>query len=160
PVQRWVPLGRISPSLRNAVLAAEDNRFYYHHGVEWGLIKEAMKDNLRAGKNVRGASTITQQLAKNLYLSPRKSYVRKLRELLFTWRLERSLTKDRIFEIYLNVAEWGDGIFGAEAASQVYFHKPAADLDEEEAVALTAVLPSPLRHNPLDGKRWTALRKE
>jgi monofunctional biosynthetic peptidoglycan transglycosylase len=128
--------------------------------VEWGLIEEAAKDNWRAGKTVRGASTITQQLAKNLYLSPRKSYARKIRELFYTWRLEWALPKKRILELYLNVAEWGDGVFGAEAASQVYFHKSAADLDWDEAVALAAVLPSPRRHDPTKDSRWTIRRRE
>lgn len=156
----WVRLADISPELKETVLAAEDGRFYYHRGVEWELVKKAFQENMKAGRSVRGASTITQQLAKNLYLSPRKSYLRKAQELLFTWRLERSLTKNRIFELYLNAAEWGDGIFGVEAAAQTYFGVPAADLGEEEAIALAAVLPSPRRHSPVDSTRWTAVRKE
>jgi monofunctional glycosyltransferase len=160
PVQRWVPMSRISTNLVSAVLAAEDSGFYHHHGVEWELVRAAFKDNLKARRNVRGASTITQQLAKNLYLTPRKTYLRKLRELFYTWRLETALPKNRILEIYLNVVEWGDGVFGAEAAAWVYFNKPAAELDWDEAVALAAVLPSPRRHSPVDGSRWTANRKE
>jgi monofunctional biosynthetic peptidoglycan transglycosylase len=160
PALVWTPLQRISPNLQSAVLAAEDDRFYQHHGVEWDLVQEAFKDNWRAGKPVRGASTITQQLAKNLYLTPRKTYVRKARELFYTWRLERSLPKRRILEIYLNVAEWGDGIFGAEAASRAYFGKSAAELSMDEAVALATVLPSPRRHRPGDGTKWTSWRTE
>jgi monofunctional biosynthetic peptidoglycan transglycosylase len=159
PVQRWVPLSRVSRELQRSVLAAEDSGFYHHHGVEWELVRKAMEDNWRAGRPVRGASTITQQLAKNLYLSPRKSYVRKLRELLYTWRLEAALPKRRILEIYLNVVEWGDGIFGVEAAAQVYFGKPARDLTWDESVALAAALPSPRRHHPGDGSRWMANRE-
>jgi monofunctional glycosyltransferase len=160
PVQRWVPLTRISPALKNAVLAAEDIGFYRHHGVEWVLVREAVKDNWRAGKPVRGASTITQQLAKNLYLTPRKTYLRKARELFYAWRLELALPKDRILELYLNVVEWGEGIFGAEAAAWVHFGKPASAINEEEAVALAAMLPSPRRHSPGDGTPWTARRQD
>lgn len=160
PIQRWVPLSRISPHLKTAVLAAEDGGFYHHKGVEWELVRAAVKDNWKAGKPVRGASTITQQLAKNLYLTPRKTYVRKARELFYAWRLETALPKDRILEIYLNVVEWGNGVFGAEAAAWVHFDKPAADLTWDEAVALAAVLPSPRRHSPGDGSKWTARRQD
>jgi len=159
-IQRWAPLSRISRPLQKSVLAAEDSGFYAHHGVEWELVLEAAEDNWKAGKTLRGASTITQQLAKNLYLTPRRSYLRKIRELFYTWRLERALSKRRILELYLNAAEWGNGVFGAEAAAQVTFGKSAADLNWDESVALAAALPSPRRHPPQDGSRWTARRKE
>jgi monofunctional glycosyltransferase len=159
-IQRWAPLSGISRPMQKSVLAAEDSGFYGHHGVEWELVLEAAKDNWKAGKPVRGASTITQQLAKNLYLTPRKTYLRKVRELLYTWRLERALSKRRIFELYLNVVEWGNGVFGAEAAAQVTFGKSAAELNWDESIALAAAIPSPRRHPPEDGSRWTAQRKE
>jgi monofunctional biosynthetic peptidoglycan transglycosylase len=155
----WTPLSKISPFLQDAVISAEDGRFYVHHGVEWGLVKDAFIENWKAGKPVRGASTITQQVAKNLYLTPRKSYVRKARELLAVLRMERALPKKRILEIYLNVAEWGDGIFGAEAAAETYYGVHASDLTLEQAVGLASILPSPLRHHPGDGSIWTTWRE-
>ncbi len=159
PVQIWVPLERISPHLQNAVIAAEDGGFYRHNGVEWGLMREALIYDLKERRLARGASTITQQLAKNLYLSPSKDPLRKVRELLIAFRLEKNLSKRRILELYLNVVEWGEGIFGAEAAARAYFDKSAADLTLEEAVALAAVLPSPRRHSPLGESRWVKVRR-
>jgi len=126
-VQRWVPYSRISSSLKRAVLVAEDGTFWEHDGIDVTQIKESIERDLQKRTFGRGGSTITQQLAKNLYLSPSKNPVRKLRELLIARRMEASLTKTRIFEIYLNVIEWGDGIYGADAAARVYFRKPAAD---------------------------------
>jgi monofunctional glycosyltransferase len=159
PVHTWVPLDRISPALQKAVLAAEDDGFYRHGGVEWRLMKDALLHDLRERRWSRGASTITQQLAKNLYLSPSKNPLRKAREILLAFRLERALTKNRIFELYLNVAEWGNGIYGAEAAAQSHFGKSAADLTWEEAIALAAVLPSPRKNRPTDDSRWVNFRK-
>ena len=144
----WVGLEEISPHLRHAVLIAEDQRFYRHRGVDWEELKKALRYNLRKGQMARGASTITQQVARNLFLSPRRSAWRKLKEILIARHLERSLEKDRIFEIYLNIVEWGEGIFGAEAASRKYFGKPASQLSPKEAVDLAASLPSPYRMNP------------
>ena len=115
--------------LKRAVLVAEDSAFWQHDGVDYQELKESMEVNIERGEFARGASTITQQLAKNLYLSPSKNPIRKLRELLIARRLEAELTKQRILEIYLNVIEWGDGIYGAEAAARSYFGKPAADSD-------------------------------
>ncbi len=159
PAQTWAPLERISPHLQNAVIAAEDGGFYRHNGAEWGLMREALIYDLKERRLARGASTITQQLAKNLYLSPSKDPLRKVRELLIAFRLEKNLSKRRILELYLNVVEWGEGIFGAEAAARAYFDKSAADLTLEEAVALAAVLPSPRRHSPLGGSRWVESRR-
>jgi len=156
----WVPFARVSPALVNAVLAAEDSTFYQHHGIEWGLTRDALLENLRRGEKARGASTITQQVARNLYLSPQKSYLRKIREMILAQRLEQTLTKRRILEIYLNIAEWGPGVFGVEAAAQTYFGKPASDLNWEEAVSLTAVLPSPLRHAANADRPWVNLRRQ
>jgi len=145
----WVPLSRISPSLRHAVVAAEDASFFTHEGFDWEGIKEAAKYNLEAGEFKRGGSTITQQLAKNLYLSPERSLFRKAREALITRSLEQHLTKERILELYLNVAEWGQGVYGAEAAARHHFKKSARDLTADEAAWLAAILPSPRRYDPL-----------
>lgn len=144
---RWVPLGDISPHLVRAVLIAEDDRFWRHRGVDWSEVRRAYQEGRRGGRR-RGASTISQQLARNLYLSPEKSVGRKLREVLIARHLERTLGKERVLEIYLNVVEWGEGVFGAEAAAQTYFDKPASDLGPEEAVSLAAALPSPYDRNP------------
>ncbi len=145
----WVPLSRISSSLRQAVVAAEDALFFTHEGFDWEGIKVAAKYNLEAGEFKRGGSTITQQLAKNLYLSAERSLIRKAREALITRSLEHHLTKERILELYLNVAEWGQGVYGAEAAARHHFKKSARDLTANEAAWLAAILPSPRRYDPL-----------
>ena len=147
-IQRWVAYARISPSLKRAVLVAEDSGFWKHDGLDYEQIKESMEVNIERREFVRGASTITQQLAKNLYLSPSKNPLRKLRELLIARRLEAELAKQRILEIYLNVIEWGDGIYGAEAAARTYFGKPAAALDAQESALLAAAIVNPRALNP------------
>ena len=147
-VQRWVTYGRISPSLKSAVLTAEDSAFWQHEGVDYKQLKESMEVNLERMEFARGASTITQQLAKNLYLSPSKNPIRKLRELLIARRLEAELSKQRILELYLNVIEWGHGIYGAEAAARTYFGKAAADLTPQEAALLAAAITSPRVFDP------------
>jgi len=146
--QQWVPYSRISGSLKRAVLVAEDDAFWQHEGIDVKQIKESIERDLQKGSFSRGGSTITQQLAKNLYLSPSKNPVRKLRELLITRRLEASLTKTRILEIYLNVIEWGDRVYGAEAASRMYFRKPASALDAGEAALLASSIMNPRIWNP------------
>jgi monofunctional biosynthetic peptidoglycan transglycosylase len=153
----WVPLSRISPHLRHAVVAAEDASFFGHDGFDWEGIKDAALYNLEKGEFKRGASTITQQLAKNLYLSTERSIFRKVHEALITSSLEHHLSKERILEIYLNVAEWGFGVYGAEAASRHHFKKPASDLTPDEAAWLAAILPSPRRYDPL--RKTSALAK-
>lgn len=145
----WVPMSRISPYLRRAVVAAEDASFFTHEGFDWEGIKDAALYDLEKGEMKRGGSTITQQLAKNLYLSSERSMFRKFHEALITRELEHRLTKERILEIYLNVAEWGHGVYGAEAAARHHFKKPAKDLTEDEAAWLAAILPSPRRYDPL-----------
>ena len=145
----WVPLSRIAPSLRQAVVGAEDAAFFTHEGFDWEGIKEAAKYNIEAGELKRGGSTITQQLAKNLYLSSERSLFRKAREALITRSLEQQLTKERILELYLNVAEWGQGVYGAEAAARHHFKKSAHDLTPDEAAWLAAILPSPRRYDPI-----------
>jgi monofunctional biosynthetic peptidoglycan transglycosylase len=146
--QQWVPYSRISNSLRRAVLVAEDSAFFDHDGVDFKEIRASLEANWEEGKFTRGASTITQQLAKNLYLSPSRNPVRKVTELMITRRLEAALTKRRILEIYLNVIEWGDGIFGAEAAALSYFGKSAAALSSDEAAMLAGAIINPRVHNP------------
>lgn len=145
----WVPLAQISPHLQRAVVAAEDATFFSHEGFDWEGIKVAMERNLEAGKIERGGSTITQQLAKNLYLTQDKSFFRKAREAMITRGLEQHLPKSRILEIYLNVAEWGEGVYGAEAAAQHYFFKSARDLTADESALMAAMLPSPRKYDPL-----------
>ncbi|MDD3513962.1 MAG: monofunctional biosynthetic peptidoglycan transglycosylase [Synergistaceae bacterium] len=147
---RWVPLKAISPYLMKAVLIAEDDKFWSHHGFDREAIQKAFEKNLESGKFKLGGSTISQQLTKNLYLTPAKNPVRKLKEAMITWRLERTLSKRRILEIYLNVVEWGEGVFGAEVASRRHFGKSAAALTAEEAAKLAAALPNPRRYR-VDG---------
>ena len=147
-VQRWVTYGRISTNLKRAVLVAEDAAFWKHTGIDIEQIKESMEINVERMEFARGASTITQQLAKNLYLSPSKNPVRKVRELLIARRLEVELTKQRILEVYLNVIEWGNGIYGAEAAARTYFRKPASALTAEESARLAAAIINPRVLNP------------
>ena len=145
---RWVPYRRISTHLKQAVIAAEDAKFATHSGFDWDAMQEAHKRNLREGEIVRGASTITQQLAKNLFLSSDRTWWRKTQEAAITVMLETILTKRRILEIYLNVAEWGDGVYGAEAAAQYHFRISAAELTTAEAARLAAMLPSPRSYSP------------
>jgi len=144
----WRRLSEISPYLRHAVINAEDARFWKHDGVDWQAVRQAAEHNWEERRLARGASTITQQLAKNLYLSPSRNPLRKLRELLIAQRLEEHLSKRRLLEIYLNVAEWGDGVFGAEAAAQRWFGRSAADLSPAQAARLAVALPSPKRFAP------------
>ena len=153
----WVPLSRISPNLRQAVVAAEDAAFFTHEGFDWEGIKDAALYNLEAGELKRGGSTITQQLAKNLYLSSERSLLRKAREALITRSLEHHLTKDRILELYLNVAEWGQGVYGAEAAARHHFKKSSRNLTANEAAWLAAILPSPRRYDPI--RKTTSLTR-
>ena len=153
----WAPLSRISSYLQRAVIAAEDASFFIHEGFDWEGLRDAAIHNFEAGEMKRGGSTITQQLAKNLYLSSERSLLRKVREALITRTLEHRLTKERILELYLNVAEWGRGIYGAEAAARHHFGKSAADLTLDEAAWLAAILPSPQRYDPI--RKTTALTR-
>jgi monofunctional biosynthetic peptidoglycan transglycosylase len=146
--QHWVPYARMSQNLKRAVIVTEDSAFWQHGGIDYDQLRESMEVNWERGEFARGASTITQQLAKNLYLSPSKNPIRKLKELLITRRLEAELSKQRILELYLNVIEWGDGVWGAEAAARRYFHKPAAELGAPEAALLAAAIANPHIMNP------------
>jgi monofunctional biosynthetic peptidoglycan transglycosylase len=147
-VQQWVPYSRISQSLKRAVLVAEDAAFWDHEGIDFEELRKSIEINWEQGRAVRGASTITQQLAKNLYLSPSRNPMRKLRELIIARRLEAALPKARIFEIYLNVIEWGDGIWGAEAAARTYFGIPASALNRGQAALLAGAIINPRVLNP------------
>jgi monofunctional biosynthetic peptidoglycan transglycosylase len=140
---RWVSYSRISPNLKKAVIVTEDGAFWQHAGIDYEQLRESIETNWELGEFKRGASTITQQLAKNLYLSPSKNPIRKGKELLITRRLEVELSKQRILEVYLNVIEWGDGIWGAEAAARRYFHKSAAELSATESALLAAAIANP-----------------
>jgi monofunctional glycosyltransferase len=147
-VHRWVPGGRISAHLKRAVVVTEDAAFWGHEGVDYHELRASIALNLEQRQFVRGASTITQQLAKNLYLSPSRNPVRKLRELIIARRLEAELTKARILELYLNLIEWGDGIYGAEAAAQAYFGIPAAALSPAQSAMLAGSIINPRAMNP------------
>jgi monofunctional glycosyltransferase len=158
-VQTWVPFRAISPYLVKAVLIGEDDKFWHHEGFDFEAMQKAVEKDITEKKFKFGGSTISQQLAKNLYLSPSKNPMRKIREAIITWRMERSLSKKRILEIYLNIAEWGDhGIFGIEAASRHYYGKPASALGPEEAARLAAVLPNPRKFSPLADSRYVVHR--
>jgi monofunctional biosynthetic peptidoglycan transglycosylase len=176
--QVWVPLDRISPNLQRAVLAGEDTNFLTHRGFDYEAIQKAFEQAQREAARQakaegedddwlpnlpefkRGGSTISQQLAKNLYLSSQRSFLRKAQEAVLTVMIERTMTKRRILEIYLNVIEWGDGVYGAEAASQHYFHKPAAALSVSEAAFLSAMIPNPRTvFNPQTNPRRVARRQ-
>jgi len=156
--RQWVPLSRISPYLIKAVIIAEDDKFYQHEGFDYEAIQKAMEKDLKEGKFKVGGSTISQQLAKNLFLSPSKNPIRKLKEAILTWRLERALPKKRIMELYLNVVEWGEGIFGIETAARNYYGKPASALGPEESARLAAVLPNPRKYNPLSQSKFVVHR--
>jgi len=140
---QWVPYERISNHLKRAIIASEDANFAEHEGVDWEALQKAYEKNAKKGKVVRGGSTITQQLAKNLFLSGERSYLRKAQEMVITFMIEAVMDKRRIFEIYLNSVEWGTGVFGCEAASRKYFGVPAAALGPAESARLAVMLPNP-----------------
>lgn len=176
----WMPIEQISPNLQRAVLAGEDSRFFEHNGFDWEAIQKAWDEAVKEGEKQakedgdydanswippmpsfkRGASTVTQQLAKNLYLSEERSFFRKGREAVYTYFLERELSKKRILELYLNVIEWGDGVYGAEAAARTHFKKSASSLSREEAAFLAAMVPSPLNvFNPEKNRKRVVRRQ-
>jgi len=158
-LHQWVRYSRISKNLQRAVLVAEDSRFFEHEGVDLEELKKSIEINIERGGAIRGGSTITQQLAKNLYLSPSKNPIRKLRELIITRRIEAALSKARILEIYLNVIEWGDGIWGAEAAARNYFGVSAAGLSREQAALLAGAIINPRVLNPAHPNRRLLARQ-
>jgi monofunctional biosynthetic peptidoglycan transglycosylase len=144
----WVPLARVSRHLIHAVLASEDQNFFGHEGVDWKAVEESIERDVEKRRFARGGSTITQQLAKNLYFGTRKSLVRKVRELVVTRWLESDLSKARILALYLNLIEWGDGVYGCDAAARHWYGRPASDLSAAEAAGLAAMIPNPRRLNP------------
>jgi monofunctional biosynthetic peptidoglycan transglycosylase len=146
--QQWVPYERISGHLKRAVIAAEDAKFLGHEGFDWEAIQKAYEKNLKKGKVIAGGSTISQQLAKNLFLSGSRTWWRKAQEAAITFMIETVMSKRRILEIYLNVIEWGNGVFGAEAAAQHHFGVPASAIGPEQAARLAAMVPSPRRYGP------------
>ena len=155
-----MPLARVSRSLIQAVISSEDQRFFGHAGIDWAAIKESAETNVKKGRAVRGGSTLTQQLAKNLYFGTEKTLTRKLREAIVTRWLEDDLSKARILTLYLNVVEWGDGIYGCEAAAQAWFGRTCADLDAFEAAGLAGMIPNPRRINPrVDPGRYESAKR-
>ena len=156
--QVWVPLSRVSSYLIKAVLIAEDDKFWSHEGFDYEAMEKAIEKDLKMKRFKFGGSTISQQLARNLYLSPVKNPIRKIREAVITWRIEKALSKKRILELYLNVVEWGEGIFGVEAASGYYFEKPSFELSPDEGARLAAVLPNPKKYNPSGNQRYVINR--
>ena len=145
----WVPLKRISPALQHAVIAAEDARFYQHRGFDWVQVQKVIDQDLEKGKFGRGASTIDQQLVKNLFLSTSRSFVRKGVEFSLVPVMETVLPKNRILELYLNVIEWGPGVYGAEAAAEYWYHVPASQIGRDQAARLAAIIPAPLKRRPV-----------
>jgi monofunctional biosynthetic peptidoglycan transglycosylase len=156
--QIWMPLSNISPYLMKAVLIAEDDNFWRHEGFDYEAIQKAIERDLKDKRFRFGGSTISQQLARNLFLSPEKSLFRKVREAFITWKMEKVLSKRRILELYLNSVEWGEGIFGAEAASRHYYGKSSSELTPQEAARLAAILPNPRRYNPIGDQRYVITR--
>ena len=144
----FVPLRRIAPDLQHAVISAEDGRFRQHHGFDWVEMQKVLEDDIKRGRLGRGGSTITQQLVKNLFLTTERSLIRKAAEFAVVPMMEALLSKDRILELYLNVIEWGPGIYGALAASEYYYHVPASGVKREQAARLAAIIPAPLKRKP------------
>ncbi|MGD1046826.1 MAG: monofunctional biosynthetic peptidoglycan transglycosylase, partial [Bacteroidota bacterium] len=145
-MQYWISLRSIPQDAIDAVIVSEDGTFWTHNGFDWFEFRESIERNFEEGRAVRGASTITQQLVKNLYLSSSKNPLRKFKEWILTWYMEQHLGKSRILEIYFNVIEWGDGVYGIEAASRYYFDKSASNLNREECARLAAIIPNPRKH--------------
>jgi len=152
--QVWVRLPQISPYIIKAVIIAEDDKFWSHEGFDFEAMQKALAKDIKKKKFRVGGSTISQQLVKNLYLLPEKSIIRKIKEAIITWRIERQLSKKRIIELYLNVAEWGDGLFGIEAAARHYYGKTALNLTASEAARLAVMLPNPLKYQRLETSRY------
>jgi len=158
--QQWVSYDHISNQLKRAIIASEDANFSEHDGVDWNAIEKAYEKNTKKGRVVSGGSTITQQLAKNLFLSGQRSYIRKGQEFIITFMLEAVMDKERIFEIYLNVVEWGNGVYGAEAASRHYYGTSAASLNAAQAARLAVMLPNPRFYDINRGSAYLQRRTE
>jgi monofunctional biosynthetic peptidoglycan transglycosylase len=158
PRQSWVAIDDVSPSLLKAIISMEDGKFFIHKGIDWKELKTSIRLNKRRGRSVRGGSTISMQLSKNLFLSTNKSVLRKGKEFLITLRMEKELSKKSILENYINIVEWGDGIFGVKKASDIYFNKNPQELSPTESSRLAAVIPSPLRHDPSTNSHYVNRR--
>jgi len=158
--QQWVPYTRISGHLKRAIVAAEDAKFVSHNGFDWDGIQKAYEKNLREGEIVAGGSTITQQLAKNLFFSGERTWWRKAQEAVVAVMIETVMSKRRILEIYLNVIEWGEGVFGAEAAARLHYGTTAAGLSAEQAARLASILPSPRRYGPASDTAYLQRRTQ
>jgi monofunctional biosynthetic peptidoglycan transglycosylase len=154
--QQWEPLARISPELQHAVISAEDGRFFEHHGIDWKEVQKVVDKDVEDGHLGRGGSTITQQLVKNLFFTTSRSVVRKAVEFTLAPVADRILPKRRILELYLNVIEWGPGIYGAESAARIWYSLPAARVNREQAARLAALIPSPLRRKPARMNSYSA----
>ncbi len=159
-IQQWVSLSQIPPYVIKAVIIAEDDKFWSHEGFDYEAMQKAIEKDIKKRKFALGGSTISQQLAKNLYLTPSKNPVRKIKEAILTWRLERNLSKRRIIELYLNLVEWGDGLFGIEAAARHHFGKAVSELTAQEAARLAAALPDPIRYNPTGTSKFVENRAD
>jgi monofunctional biosynthetic peptidoglycan transglycosylase len=153
----FVPLRRISPQLQHAAIAAEDDNFYKHYGIDWGQVRQVIEDSADAGEVTRGASTITQQLVKNLFFTTHRNPLRKALEYTLAPMATLILGRNRVLELYLNVIEWGPGVYGAEAAAEYHYHTPAAALNREQAARLAAILPSPRRRKPERMNQYSAI---
>lgn len=158
PEQSWVDIDDVKPALLKAIISMEDGKFFKHKGMDWVELSRSLRTNRRRGRSARGASTITMQLAKNLYLSTDKSVIRKAKELLITFRMEKELSKKAILENYINAVEWGESIFGISKAAEVYFDKEPSELSVIEASRLAAVVPSPLRYAPNKNSNYVLRR--
>jgi monofunctional biosynthetic peptidoglycan transglycosylase len=158
--QKWVLLRNVSPNLIKAVLIAEDDKFWKHEGFDYQAIERSIEKNIAAKKFKMGGSTISQQLAKNLYLSSSKNPVRKIKEAIITWRIEKKLSKRRILELYVNVVEWGDGIFGIDQAARHYYGVSPARLTAQQASKLAAILPNPIKYSPMGSSPYVRNRSK
>ncbi len=158
PEQSWVSINNVNPALLRAIISMEDGNFFNHRGVDWKELSISLKTNKRSKRTKRGGSTLTMQLAKNLYFTTDKSVLRKAKEILTTFRIEKEVSKNAILENYINIIEWGDGIFGIAKAADIYFGKEPAELTSIECSKLAAVIPSPLKHSPDKNSRYLQRR--
>jgi len=158
PEQSWVNIYDVNPNFLKAVLSLEDDAFFIHKGIDWNQLNKSLKENKRKKRIIRGGSTITMQLAKNLYLTTERSVLRKAKEMIITFRIEKEVSKKSILENYVNAVEWGDGIFGIKEASNIYFNKEPVNLSLSECARLAAVIPSPLEHKPNTNSKYVQHR--
>jgi monofunctional biosynthetic peptidoglycan transglycosylase len=158
PNQSWVSIYDVNPNLLKAIISMEDDAFYMHKGIDWNQLDMSLKENKRKKRVIRGGSTISMQLAKNLYLTTERNEFRKVKEMLITFRIEKEISKKTILENYINAIEWGDGIFGIKKASESYFNKEPSKLSTNECTRLAAVIPSPLEHFPNTNSKYVLRR--